>query len=79
MKLTYKTLYTLLESYIKFQAAKKAGLEQNQEYQDQLERMVKETTRKLVDKGQLTLREQQHLSLDEGITTIINYEILNED
>ena len=79
MKLTYKTLYMLLESYIKFQAAKKAGLEQNQEYQDQLERMVKETTRKLVDKGQITLREQQHLSLDEGITTIINYEILNED
>ena len=78
MKLTYKTLYTLLESYIKFQAVKKAGLEQNQEYQDQLERMVKETTRKLVDKGQITLREQQHLSLDEGITTIINYEILNE-
>jgi hypothetical protein len=57
----------LIDSHLRFQAVKQAGLDKTEEYQDALQNFANEATKQLIDDNTLTWRDQQHLSTEEAL------------
>lgn len=57
----------LIDSYLRFQAVKQAGLDKTEEYHNALQNFANEATKQLIDDDTLTWRDQQHLSTEEAL------------